>query len=241
MTAETKGTQASCLCGRRASSRQERLGRQDARGPHSLEGCVPICRTASPVSLFLKDRISQREMHIRANASKLRWRATATPGWSTRLACCFRRLAGNTAWRLRKHTGFPNLCVFKSACRSQTHARRVSAASSRRQHASRVLHPEASARRHCDFDASALRNSISATRLAQLLLPREFKFLENIVCGGLGWFNATLIIGFSPPISHHAFPPVCIPLPSRNAPPTLRPPLQDPSVFHRTFSRVLSF
>ena len=186
MTAETKGTQASCLCGRRASSRQERLGRQDARGPHSLEGCVPICRTASPVSLFLKDRISQREMHIRANASKLRWRATATPGWSTRLACCFRRLAGNTAWRLRKHTGFPNLCVFKSACRSQTHARRVSAASSRRQHASRVLHPEASARRHCDFDASALRNSISATRLAQLLLPREFKFLENIVCGG-GW------------------------------------------------------
>ena len=70
MTAETKGTQASCQCGPRASSLQERLGRQDARGPHSLEGCDPFSGQPS-VSLFLKDRMSQREMHIRADASKL--------------------------------------------------------------------------------------------------------------------------------------------------------------------------
>ena len=103
----------------------------------------------------------------RADASKLRWRARATLGWSTRLACCFRRLAGNTARRLRKHTGFPNLCVFKSACRSQTLARRVSAASRRRQHASRVLHPEFSARRHCDFDASALPSGLAPSMRGQ--------------------------------------------------------------------------
>jgi len=88
--------------------------------------------------------------------------------------------------------------------------------------------------------------SLPATRLAQPLLPRQFKFLENIACvGGGGWFNAP-VYRFSPPISDHASsdhasPPICRRSPSRNAPPTLHRPLQDPSVFHRTFSRVLSF
>jgi hypothetical protein len=76
---------------------------------------------------------------------------------------------------------------------------------------------------------------------ASVAVENFFKFLENFICGGGGWFNATLIIGFPRPISDHASPPVCLQLPSRNAPPTLRPSLQDPSVFHRTFSRVLSF
>jgi hypothetical protein len=62
-------------------------------------------------------------------------------GWSTRLACCFRRPAGNTSQRLRTHAGRPNRRVFQSERRPETHARRVSAASGRRQHASRVLHP----------------------------------------------------------------------------------------------------
>ena len=123
----------------------------------------------------------------RADASKLRWRARATLGWSTRLACCFRRLAGNTARRLRKHTGFPNLCVFKSACRSQTHARRVSAASRRRQHASRVLHPEASARRHCVLMRQPCAIPFPpppGAAPASAAVENFFKFLENFICGG---------------------------------------------------------
>ena len=68
----------------------------------------------------------------------------------------------------------------------------------------------------------------------------SFKFLENFTCGG-GWFNATLIIGFSRPISDHASPPICRRSPSGNAPPTLHPSLQDQSVSHRAFPRLLSF
>ena len=134
--------------------------------------------SAAPLKMISDFQTESPPFCARANASKLRWRATATPGWSTRLACCFRRLAGNTARRLRKHTGFPNLCVFKSACRSQTHARRVSAASRRRQHASRVLHPEASARRHCVLMRQPCAIPFPATRLAQPLLSRQVKFLQ---------------------------------------------------------------
>ena len=64
MPAESaKGTQAACLFGSRASSLRERLGRLEARGPHSLEGCDPICRTAScllfALLLFLIDGLRQ--------------------------------------------------------------------------------------------------------------------------------------------------------------------------------------
>ena len=84
------------------------------------------------------------------------------------------------------------------------------------------------------------------TRLAQLLLPRQSEISSNFLkilfaWGGRGWLNATLIIRFSPPVSHHASPPIRLPLLSRNATPTLHPSLQDPCVFHRTFSRLLSF
>jgi len=116
----------------------------------------------------------------RGDASKLRWRAKAPPGWSTRLACCFRRLAGNTAWRLRKHTRSPNLDVIKSARHSRTHEHRVSAASRLRQHASRVLHPEAATRlhAHCSALSSRMRPG-SQPRPSLKLLVRVYSRIST--------------------------------------------------------------
>ena len=89
----------------------------------------------------------------------------------------------------------------------------------------------------------AFQRVCSSQRVRQPDKHENFvKFLKILFAGGgPGWLNATLIIRVSPPVSHHASPPVRLPLPSRNAPPTLHPPLQDQSVFHRTFPRMLSF
>ena len=93
-------------------------------------------------SILLGTQRTSTGVQNRVHASKSRWRPRASPGWSTRLACCFRRPAGNTPSRMRNHTGSANRCALKSARHSRTHAHRASAASRRRPHASRMLHPE---------------------------------------------------------------------------------------------------
>ncbi len=81
------------------------------------------------------------------NASKTCWCPVRLPGGARELACCSRRLAGNTPLRKRNHTGHPNLCVFKFICRTETHThrclRRVAADSTRVACSTRELPPDA--------------------------------------------------------------------------------------------------
>jgi len=84
--------------------------------------------------------------------------------------------SGNTSQRMCNHAGFTKLNVIKSARRSRTHDHRVFAASRRRQRASRVLHPDAAARRFRDSDVVALRRIF-------------FRFLEGYFGGFFGGFS----------------------------------------------------
>jgi hypothetical protein len=82
----------------------------------------------------------------------------------------FQRPAGNTPQRVRRHAGLPDWSVFKFEHHSRSRAHRVSAAGRRGRHASRVLHPEPSARRHRKFDAPALtRGSALACHVLPLV------------------------------------------------------------------------
>ena len=85
-------------------------------------------------------QLSRRSRSTTTRVDPSRRGRPVIPGWSTRLACCFRRLAGFTATRMSTHAGLPNLCAYRSGRCSRTQTLRVSAAGRRRRHASRVLH-----------------------------------------------------------------------------------------------------
>ena len=107
------------------------------------------------------------------HASKSRQRLAEAFGWSTRLACCLRRLAADARCSCvcERHTDLKTRRFGNPVCFLGRHE--VFPASRRKQHASRVLHPGVPVARQRHFDASALAFNRRSWSLALCICVRN--------------------------------------------------------------------
>ena len=105
----------------------------------------------------LKRRLAEHQEGVSFSTSYRRpWRRAEASGWSTRLACCLRRLAADTrrACVCERHADLKTHRFGNPVCFLRRRA--VFPATRRKPHASRVLHPRVAVARQRNLDASGM-------------------------------------------------------------------------------------